>query len=158
MIAIDEAGLAWACAGCFALTVVSAIVPWVNAELIVLSLPVLAPSRSTLALLLLVATAGQMTGKVAVYWAARGGARVPSPRVARLLERWRPRFAASRRSAAGFVVLSSAVGIPPFFVTTLAAGALRMNLTEFIAAGTCGRLLRFGALVVVPDLVVRGLA
>lgn len=154
MSGIGEMGLAWACAGCFALTVVSAIVPWINAEVIVLSLPALAPSKSALAVLVLVATAGQMTGKLAVYWAGRGSAHLPSPRVALALERWRPRFAASRRSALGFVVLSSAVGIPPFFVTTLLAGALRMDLATFIAGGTCGRLMRFSVLVIVPDLVL----
>lgn len=153
-----ESGLVWACAGCFALTVVSAIVPWVNAEVIVLSLPALAPSRAGLALLVLVATAGQMTGKLAVYWAGRGGSAAPSARVARALDRWRPRLAGSPRRAAAFVVLSSASGIPPFYVTTLLAGALRMELAPFMAAGTCGRLIRFGALVLVPDLVMRTLA
>ena len=52
------------------------------------------------------------------------------------------------------VVLSSAVGIPPFFLMTLLAGATRMNLTTFLAAGTCGRLLRFSALVIVPHLLM----
>lgn len=153
MTGIGDVGLAWACAGCFALTVVSAIVPWVNAEVIVLSLPALAPSRSTLVLLVLVATAGQMTGKLLVYWAGRGSARAPSPRVAQALERWRPRIAGNWRSAAGFVVLSSAVGIPPFFIMTLVAGALHMRLTTFLAAGTVGRLFRFGVLAVIPNLV-----
>jgi membrane protein YqaA with SNARE-associated domain len=152
--ALADMGLAWVCAGCFALTVVSAVLPWVNAEVIVLALPAVAPSRPALFLLVLIATAGQMTGKLAVYWAGRGGAAIPSPRVARAVERWQPRFAASRRSAAGLVFLSSAIGIPPFFVVTLLAGALRMELLPFLAAGASGRLVRFGALAVVPALVL----
>jgi membrane protein YqaA with SNARE-associated domain len=81
---------------------------------------------------------------------------VRSPRLARVVERWQPYFAAGSGKAAALIVLSSAVGIPPFFVTTLLAGALRMQLASFVAAGTCGRLIRFGALVLVPHLVMQG--
>lgn len=158
MTSFEQPGLAWVAAGCFALTVVSAIVPWVNAEVIVLSLPALAPSPSALVLLVIIATVGQMTGKIAVYWAGRGTANVRSPQVARAIERWQPYFAARGRNIAWLIVLSSAVGIPPFFLTTLVAGAVRMDLGTFIAAGTCGRLLRFGALVLIPHLVMRGRA
>lgn len=145
--------LAWTCIGCFAATFVSAIVPWVNAEIMVLALPALASSSSALALLVVIATAGQMTGKLAVYWAGRGSAACPSPRVARMIARWEPLCAASPGRAAGLVALSSAVGIPPFFVMTLVAGALRMDVARFLAAGTCGRLIRFGTLVLVPHVL-----
>ena len=156
MTGLEHAGLGWIAAACFALTVVSAIVPWVNAEVIVLSLPVLAPSGSALMLLVLVATAGQMTGKLAVYWAGRGTSSVQSPRVRHLLERWQPYLAAGRGKAAALIVVSSAVGIPPFFVMTLLAGAVRMQLASFVAAGTFGRLIRFAALVVVPHFLLPG--
>jgi membrane protein YqaA with SNARE-associated domain len=158
MSAFTELGLAWLCAGCFALTLVSAVVPWVNAEVIVLSLPAFAPSRWTLVLLVLVATAGQMTGKLAIYWAGRGGRRLPSPRVAAVLERWAPRFSSGGSKAAGLIVLSSAVGIPPFFVTTLLAGAVRMHIGTFLVAGTLGRVVRFGTLVVAPELVAQAMS
>jgi membrane protein YqaA with SNARE-associated domain len=158
MSALTDLGLAWLCAGCFALTVVSAVVPWVNAEVIVLSLPALASSRWALLVLVLVATAGQMTGKLVIYWAGRGGARMPSPKVAAALDTWAPRFSAGGGRAAGLIVLSSAVGIPPFFVTTLLAGAVRMDMTTFLVAGTCGRIMRFGTLVLAPGLLAQAMS
>jgi membrane protein YqaA with SNARE-associated domain len=130
----------------------------VNAEVIVLSLPAFASSRWTLALLVAIATAGQMTGKLAIYWAGRGGARVPSPKVAAALERWAPRFRDRRSKAAGLIMLSSAVGIPPFFITTLLAGAVRMHVATFLLAGTCGRIVRFGTLVLAPELIAQAMS
>jgi membrane protein YqaA with SNARE-associated domain len=158
MSAFTDLGLAWLCVGCFALTVVSAVIPWVNAEVIVLSLPAFASSRWALLLLVLVATAGQMTGKLAIYWAGRGGATLPSPKVAAALDRWAPRFRDGSSKAAGLIVLSSAVGIPPFFVTTLLAGAVRMRIATFLVAGTCGRIVRFGTLVLAPQLIAQAMS
>jgi membrane protein YqaA with SNARE-associated domain len=145
----------WTALGCFALTLLSALVPWVNAEVIVLSLPAVAASGTELVLLLLVATAGQMSGKCVLYWIARrGGARLSEGRVAAAIARWRVRIERRPSSPVALVLLSSAVGIPPFYVITLMAGALRVGFWPFLAAGTCGRLVRFGALIYVPHLVV----
>jgi len=132
---------------CFGLTVVSAIVPWVNAEIIVLSLPAVARSPLALAALVCIATAGQMVGKCVVYRAARRGAEAPSPKVRAQLAKWQARFDAHRWAPAVLVLWSSASGLPPFYVTTMLAGALKMNFPLFLAAGTVGRLVRFGGLV-----------
>ena len=56
-----------------------------------------------------------------------------------------------------FVLVSSAIGFPPFIMTSLLAGALGMNLARFVVAGTIGRLLHFGGLVLLANLVVRSL-
>jgi membrane protein YqaA with SNARE-associated domain len=40
---------------------------------------------------------------------------------------------------------------------SVAAGAARMNLAWFVALGTAGRLIRFGVIVAVPQLVKEGL-
>ena len=63
----------WMTLWCFGLTVASAVFPWVNAELIVLSLPAFASSKAGLLVLVLIATAGQMTGKCVLYWTGRKG-------------------------------------------------------------------------------------
>ncbi len=114
MYGLEELSITWVAVWCFGLTVVSAVVPWVNAELIVLSFPVLTQSPLELTALVLVATAGQMTGKIAVYWTGRGAGKLPKKRTAAAIERWRQRFERKPASASGFVFLSSAVGIPPF--------------------------------------------
>ena len=60
---------------CFGLTVVSAILPWVNAEVIVVSFAALAHSPAEVALVVIVATSGQMLGKSVVFWTGRRGER-----------------------------------------------------------------------------------
>src|SRR5262245_38387003 len=111
----------------FGLTVASAVFPWVNAEVIVLSLPAIAPSKAILALLVLTATAGQMTGKCFLYWAGRKGKGVLPGRAGQALTRWRERLEARPSKAVALVLISSIVGLPPFYLMTILAGALRMN-------------------------------
>ena len=143
------ASMAWplAAAWCFALTLVSAVFPWVNAEIIVLSLPTVARGTWALAGLVAVATMGQMAGKCIVFWTARRGAQAPSPKIRAQLAKWQVRFDSHRWAPTLLVLWSSLTGLPPFYVTTMLAGALRMNFPLFLAAGTVGRLVRFGSLV-----------
>jgi membrane protein YqaA with SNARE-associated domain len=136
------------------LAVASAVLPWLNAEVIVLSLPAVAPSRTALALLVVIATVGQMTGKCVVYWVGRRGNRVIPGRAGMALERMKERLAARPSKAAALVLVSSLVGLPPFFLVTFVAGAMKMNFVTFLTAGMMGRLVRFGALVMVPQLMV----
>jgi membrane protein YqaA with SNARE-associated domain len=129
-----------------ALSFVSAIVPWVNAEAIVIALPAIAHSPAQLAGLVVVVTVGQMAGKCVVYFAGRRGVRIGKARMAERLARWQARAASSPSSAIALVAFSSVVGIPPFYVMSAIAGAVVMNLGWFLAAGTAGRLLRFSIL------------
>ena len=149
-----DIGLPWMILSYFGLTVVSAILPWVNAEVIVLSMPAVAPSPEALAVLVVIATAGQMTGKCFVYWAGRKGNKVLPARAGAALEKLKARLATSPKKAAVVVLLSSLVGLPPFFLVTFVAGATRMNFATFVTAGTTGRLVRFGALVMLPQVVM----
>jgi len=157
MDALTDLSFPLAALACFGLTVLSAIVPWVNAEIIVLSLPAVAGSPASLAGLVIVATVGQMAGKCIVYWAARSGGRLPSPRVSAHLERWQARLVSGRSSPLALVLFSSVVGVPPFYVMTLLAGLLKVSFPRYLAAGTVGRLVRFGSLVLVPQALA-GLA
>ena len=143
----------WLGLWCFGLTLVSAVVPWVNAEVIVLALPTVAKSPTSLLVFLLIATAGQMTGKCFVYLAGRRGSRV-SPRFESTVAKWRGKMEGHPSKSTALVLVSSITGIPPFYVVTLLAGALRMDFGRFLAAGTIGRLIRFGAVVSVPQLLL----
>jgi membrane protein YqaA with SNARE-associated domain len=146
----------WIHASCFGLSIVSALVPWVNAEAILLAFTASARSWAQLGLLVLVATAGQMIGKCVLYSAARTAARRQPRRVDGRVERWRHRLESSPRSALMLVFVSSAAGVPPFYVMTMLAGACRLGFAGFVSAGTAGRLIRFGALVAVPRLALAG--
>jgi membrane protein YqaA with SNARE-associated domain len=148
-IAMDgwtQLDFAWACLWSFALALASAIFPWLTVEVLVLALPAIAPSTLALAALVCVATAGQMTGKGLVYWVGRTSTST-STRVASSIDRWQARLTGGRTGPAMLVFLSSSVGVPPFFLVTAIAGAVRLSFSRFMLAGTLGRLLRFGLLV-----------
>ena len=140
---------------CFSLSIVSALVPWVNGEVLLLSLTALARSPSDLVVLVLLASAGQMVGKCVLYWAGRGTGWLQSARIRRVVNAWRERFERAPSKLLALVFVSSALGIPPCYVVTILAGALRVRLGPFIGVGTCGRLVRFGILVAVPHFAIR---
>ncbi|MBP1600964.1 MAG: hypothetical protein H6Q06_1115 [Acidobacteria bacterium] len=139
---------------CFALSIVSALLPWVNGELLLLSLASLVRSPRELACLVLLTSMGQMAGKCALYWAGRGTIRFQSARISRTTALWRDRFQRSSSGPLAFVFVSSAFGIPPFYVTTIVAGAVRLQFGRFVGVGMCGRLVRFGLLILIPQIAI----
>jgi membrane protein YqaA with SNARE-associated domain len=153
--ALSNLSFGWAALTCTALAFVSALLPWVNAELLVLSLPAVAGSNGELATLVLLATSGQMAGKCVIYWTARRAGTMPSGRLLTMLEGWRTRAAAHPASPVTVLAISSIVGVPPFYVMSAIAGALRVNFCSFLVAGTFGRLVRFSAIAWLPQIVLR---
>ena len=143
--------------GYYAIAVLSAVVPWVNAEVVMISAVPFAPSRSALAALVLVVSAGQMTGKALMYWAARKSTLAHSPRMQPAIDRWRVRLQQRPRSALAVTFWSALVGIPPFLVVSMAAGTLRVAFGRFMAVGTAGRVLHFAIVAFVPELLRRTL-
>jgi membrane protein YqaA with SNARE-associated domain len=140
---------------CFGMSIVSALVPWVNGEALLIIAAALARSPWDLVCLVLLASAGQMVGKCVLYWAGRGTVRFKSVRVGRTLSAWRERFEKSPTKSFALVFVSSALGIPPFYVVTVLAGALRVQFGRFVAVGTCGRLVRFGLIVFMKPVVLQ---
>jgi len=140
---------------CFALSIVSALVPWVNGEVILLSLTTMVHSPSERALLVLFASAGQMTGKCILYYISRGVIPLGSGRVKETVAKWKGRFDQSPSKLLSLVFVSSAVGIPPFYAVTILAGVFRVRFGPFFAVGACGRLVRFGVLAFVPWIVIQ---
>ena len=143
----------WAAAAFFPLAVISAVVPWVNAELLMLSGLPLARTHEALGLLVAVVTAGQMTGKGIMFWLARLARGRRAGRVPALAEPWISRLEQRPESALGLVLFSSLVGFPPFYFVSMAAGAVGMRFGRFLTVGTLGRLIHFGAIAFVPHLV-----
>jgi len=139
----------------FGLSIVSAVIPWVNAELVMISAVPLAASSTALAALVVVVSAGQMTGKAAMYWLSRKSARPRSPLAQRAVDRWRARLQQRPRSALAVIFLSALVGFPPFFVVSLAAGAIGVEFRRFFAAGAVGRLVHFTVVACIPELLRR---
>jgi len=139
---------------CFCLTVASAIFPWVNAEIIVLALRAGSPSKYAIFLLVIAATAGQMTGKSMLYFAGRKGEQALPSKVARLMQKWRRWLEAHPSGAHGLVLISAITGLPPFYAMTLVAGAVKMKFAHYLLVGTTGRLIHFAAVAYLPGLAL----
>lgn len=153
MNVLATVGAPWIFASCFGLSIVSALFPWLNGEVIVLSLAALLASPLELIALALVASAGQMVGKCVLYWIGGRAAHATGAGNARV-ERWRARLQRGRLRSLALVFVSSATGIPPLYLTTLVAGAVQMAFPRFLGAAACGRLVRFGVLVFCPQVVL----
>lgn len=147
----------WIAAGCYTLAVVSAVVPWVNAEVLMLSAAPLAGSPIQLAVLVALVTLGQMTGKSIMYWISRNATRPRAPRLQNAIDRWGERLQRHPGSALGVMLLSSTIGLPPFYIVAIAAGALNVAFGRFLAVGAVGRLVHFALLAFVPQLIWRNL-
>jgi membrane protein YqaA with SNARE-associated domain len=142
----------WATAfvGC----IVGSVVPVIHTELLVFGISALAPGAQGIALVL-VATCGTLIGKTILYYSGQGLVRLPvrgRERIDRFLEEARQR----EGIASGVLFAAAAAGVPPFYIVTVAAGAIRLNLLRFILIGFTGRLIRFSIVVYAPHLI-RGL-
>ena len=129
----------------FAMSVVSGLIPFVNAEVLVAGAAVAVPPGYVIPVILL-CSVGHMAAKVGLYAGARW---LPERLPARARDRLERASAKTKRlEQAGFtlVLVSAAVGLPPFYLITLAAGAMHMNLTWFIVVGLVGRGVRFAAI------------
>jgi len=148
--------VAWWLLSCYGLTVASAVLPWLNAEVIVLSFAAIASSPLDLAILALTATAGQVTGKGLMYWTGRRAAAIDAPGIAALIDRWRTRVERHAMHPFVWVFVSAVVGVPPLYAITILAGAARLSFGRFLVVTWAGRLIHFGVLVWLPQLA-RGL-
>jgi membrane protein YqaA with SNARE-associated domain len=132
---------------------IAGLVPLVNAEVFLVGLTMWAvQSPAQLPAIVVLAAVGQMTAKVLLYYAGlgmfelpRGKWRVRIDRARARIDRWKER---------PYIVygISSVVGLPPFYLVSLVAGALRINFTLFCVIGLAGRALRFAILVAIVAL------
>ena len=132
----------------FLYCVASGFIPVVNAELFLVGAAALA-APETLPAIPLLAAAGQMVAKSGMYLGGRGVVRLPSEKRKADLEALRARVA-RWRSRDLLVLVSAAVGLPPFFAVSILAGTLRFPFARFLLAGFLGRLVRFGVIMAVP--------
>ncbi|CAN7212404.1 VTT domain-containing protein [Knoellia sp. LjRoot47] len=132
--------------------IASALIPLINIEAIV----ALAATQGHAPtwLIVVVSSVGQMVGKLFWYYGGREverfgfvARRMEKPRARAALERWRCRTEGRPWFTAGLLLVSSVVGIPPYAVIAVLAGALRVPLVVFLVTGLVGRAVRFAAVV-----------
>ncbi|WP_428261503.1 VTT domain-containing protein [Haliangium sp.] len=140
--------------GSFVVALLSGVLPLVNIELFLIGLVALAPDSYSLVPLVAVTTAGQMTAKVAMYWAGRGVLDLPLGKYRKSIDKWQHRFNHSEPRLSLFIFTSAATGLPPFFVISILAGTFKMPFWRFLLVGYLGRALRFALCAAFPALVM----
>ena len=136
--------------GTFVVSLIAGLVPLVNAELFLVGLVRLAIDHSSqLPLLVVLAAAGQMAAKIGLYHAGRGMLELPRGRYRAKVEAVRAKLDAWKTKPYIVYGTSSVLGLPPFYLTVLAAGAMRIRFLAFLLIGLAGRLLRFAVLVAI---------
>jgi membrane protein YqaA with SNARE-associated domain len=139
-------------AGTFIVCLISGFVPVVNAELFLIGTVALVDSVNLWALVLM-ATLGQMAGKVIMYATGYGLLNLSLHKYQGRIEAWRARFEQSEGKLAAFMFGSAFIGLPPFFLIALLAGTFRMRFWTFFLAGFAGRFARFGLVVAFPAVI-----
>jgi membrane protein YqaA with SNARE-associated domain len=137
-------------------SVLSALVPVFNAEAYLIAASALAPSALAPAILV-AGTLGQMAGKVVLYYAGRGAVRLPGERIQRALREAEARLGRRPGMESAVLFSSATLGLPPFYLVTLASGMMHLPLPRFVVLGLLGRLLRNAVVVALPQLLRGGL-
>jgi membrane protein YqaA with SNARE-associated domain len=127
----------------------SGFLPVVNSEVYLLAVGALGGAANRPALVL-AATLGQMTAKSILFLCARAGLERRAARRSRL-PAWSERLGRGRRRWL-LVFVSAFAGLPPFYATSVIAGALGWPFPAFAGAGACGRFARFSLVVLAPEL------
>lgn len=140
-------------AGSFVVGAISSVIPIVSIDVFVVGIT-LAVGAAVAVPVVLLAAAGQLAGKLPIYYATRGVAALPGPHRDRL-ERMRARIARWQRAPHLVLATSAVAGLPPFSIVATAAGVLAIRVREFCVVVFAGRALRFALVVAVTLLVQR---
>ena len=132
-------------ASAFVASVASGLVPFVNAEVVVVAAAVAVP-RSQVWLVVGVCSLGQMIAKALLYGLARWLPQRLPARAVRHLERASEKSRRIEQAGWPLILVSAIVGLPPFYAISLAAGIMRVNFAAFLVIGLAGRAIRFAIL------------
>ena len=136
--------------GTFVVSIIAGVVPLVNSEVFLVGLVRLAVDRSSqLPGIVVAAATGQMVAKIGLYYAGRGMLELPRGRYKAKIEVVRKKLERWKTQPYLIYAISSVLGVPPLYLTVLAAGAMKIRFKAFLVIGLLGRLLRFAFLVTV---------
>ena len=136
----------------FGAAVVSAVVPAVNAEVVLLAASAALPLRYAW-VLVVAATLGQMVGKVAMFYGGRGVKFLQRGRLKAKVDALGELMRRRNGATGWFVLTSAATGLPPFYIVSVASGLTGVPVTQFAVLGTLGRFIRFAVVVMFPQAV-----
>jgi membrane protein YqaA with SNARE-associated domain len=131
--------------------ILTAFIPGVTAEVLLFSALFLGPGYLAIPCAVSVSV-GQMVGKAALYLVSAGALRLPWAVSSEKVQKAVARLENAGRPLGLIVFTSAATGLPPFTLTTVGAGALRVSFPLFMGFGLAGRLVRFTSLALFPGL------
>ena len=143
-------------AGTFVVGAISSVVPLVSIDVFLVGITFAAGLSGAvpIALVVILAAAGQLAGKLPIYVATRGVVALPGPHRARIA-RLRARLARWQRAPHLVLATSAVVGLPPFSLVATAAGALAIGVRPFCLVVFAGRGLRFTLVIAATALASR---
>lgn len=134
--------------GTFIVCFLAGLIPLINAEVFLVGVALLAVSSpAPLPAIVLLAALGQMVAKIVLYYAALGMLELPSGKRKEKIEKARARIEKWRNKPKMVLAVSATLGLPPFYLVSLAAGALKIRLRTFFAIGMAGRIVRFAVII-----------
>lgn len=141
----------------FVIAIISGAFPLVNAEVYLVGIT-LASKVEWPGLLLLgaIIACGQMVSHSLLFHAARGVTNVTGRKREKLearIVRARARVARWGHKKHALLISSATLGLPPFLLTCVAAGALQIPYRMFVSYGLAGRIVRFTAIALVASVV-----
>jgi membrane protein YqaA with SNARE-associated domain len=137
--------------GAFVVAAISSVIPFVSIDVFLVGIA-LAASSCFGPLVVVCAAAGQVVGKLPIYYATRGAAGLPGPQRARV-DRLRAWLARWQRAPRAVLAASAVFGLPPFALAATAAGALGIRVREFCAVVFAGRALHFAIVLAIATAV-----
>ncbi len=140
--------------GTLAIGAASSMLPIVSIEVFLVALT-LARGPSDALLLIVLATVGQVLGKLPVYWATRAASALPG-RQRRWVERIRGWSARLGDRPVMLLGVSALIGLPPFSLASTAAGVLGIRLRTFCTVIAVARAARFAVLIAVAARFAHG--
>jgi membrane protein YqaA with SNARE-associated domain len=134
--------------GTFVVSIIAAVLPLVNSEVFLVGVVRLAVDRvEQLPALAVAAALGQMVGKIGLYYAGMGMLELPRGKYKAKIEEIRVKLEKWKSKPYMIFAISAAVGLPPFYFTVLAAGAMKIRFKAFFVIGLIGRTLRFAVVI-----------
>lgn len=136
----------------YSIAVISGFVPVVNIEVYLVWVAAFTPRSQGLPIAIL-ATLGQMTAKTLMYLGGAGILKITLRKPEEKIAAIQKKFESWKNRTSLFIFLSAFLGVPPFYLVSVASGALKIKLPLFLIAGLTGRFLRFGITVFFPHLI-----
>lgn len=128
------------------------ILPIGVAEAMAVAIGVVLPSELAVGMWL-VYTVSHVAAKTPWYWLGTHSDRVMHPWAKRHVERSRAFLAERPHYGSGVLALSALLSVPPFHLSSIAAGMTHIPFGRFVALCLGGRLVRFGVLAAAPTVV-----